>query len=275
MQNVKFDFSGQVAVITGAAAGLGRAMALEFAKAGASVAICDLKAELAQETVKLCEEAGAKAKFYNLNITDEALVESVKNEIMKDFGKVDILVNNAGVTVHPDKMGPPMTNIDLDDWKRLVNVNIIGTVTVTKAFAPIMKEAKFGKIVNISSQAAYAPGRAMPHYNATKIAVISYTQALSMEMGDYNVNVNAVCPGFIYTPMYKDNGLALIRTIPALGAAGAKTDEDVVKMLAASTALHRPQLPEDIAYGVLFLCSDAAKEITGQALIIDSGGIRR
>lgn len=275
MQNVKFDFSGKVAVITGAAAGLGRAMALEFSKAGASVAVCDLKEEQAQETVKLCQETGAKAKFYKLNITDAEMVAATKDAIVKDFGTVDILVNNAGVTVHPDKMGPPMSNIDLDDWQRLVNVNIIGTVTVTKAFAPIFMEKKEGKIVNISSQAAYAPARAMPHYNATKIAIISYTQSLSIEMGDYNVNVNAVCPGFIYTPMYKDNGVALIKTIPALAAAGCKTDEDVVKALAAGTSLHRPQLPEDIAYGVLFLASDAAKEITGQALIIDSGGIRR
>ena len=274
MQNVKFDFSGKVVVITGAAAGLGRAMALEFSKAGASVAVCDIKEDLASETVKLCQEAGAKAKFYKLNITDVDMVEATKNEIVKDFGTVDILVNNAGVTTAPGKMGPPMKNIDIPEWKRLVDINLIGTVTVTKAFVDIFKEKKSGKIVNISSQAAYAPAAAMPHYNASKLAIISYTQSCSVELGKSNVNVNAVCPGFIFTPMYVGAGNELIKNIPALFG-DCKTEEEVVARLAAGTSLGRPQMPEDIAYSVLFLASDAAKEITGNALIVDSGGIRR
>ena len=274
MENIKFNFSKKVAVITGGAAGLGRAMAVEFARAGADVAVCDLKADLAQETVALCKEFGVNAKFYNINITDEELVASVKAEILKDFGTVDILVNNAGVTTAPGKMGPPMKNVDLAEWRRLVDINLIGTVTVTKAFVDIFKEKKDGKIVNISSQAAYAPAMAMPHYNAAKLAIISYTQSCSVEMGRSNVNVNAVCPGFIFTPMYVGAGMELIKGYPSIFG-DCKTEEEVVARLAAGTSLGRPQRPEDIAYGVLFLCSDAAKEITGQSLIIDSGGIRR
>ncbi len=274
MENVKFSFPGKVAVVTGSAAGLGRAMAVQFAKAGANVAICDLKEELAKETEKLCQAEGVKAKFYKLNITDEEMVAKVKDEIVADFGTVDILVNNAGVTTAPGKMGPPMSMIDIPEWKRLVGVNLIGTVTVTKAFAPIFKEKKAGKIVNISSQAAYAPAAAMPHYNASKLAIVSYTQSCSVELGKSNVNVNAVCPGFIFTNMYVGAGQELIDRYPQIFGS-CKTEEDVVKRLAANTSLGRPQKPEDIAYAVLFLCSDAASEITGNAVIVDSGGIRR
>ena len=159
-------------------------------------------------------------------------------------------------------------------WRRLVDINIVGTVIVTKAFADIMKEKKEGKIVNISSQAAYAPATAMPHYNASKIAVISYTQSCSIELGAYNINVNAVCPGFIYTPIYHGAATDMMNSMPA-AFGDCKTEEDVVKVLASRTSLKRPQTPADIAYGVLFLASDMASEITGHALIIDSGGIRR
>ena len=272
--NVTYSFPGKVAVVTGAAAGLGRAMAVEFARAGADVVVCDLKVELASETVELCKKFGVKSKFYKMDISDEEMVNSTKDQILKDFGTVDILVNNAGVTTAPGKMGPPMKNIDIDEWRRLVYINLIGTVTVTKAFADTFKEKKEGKIVNISSQAAFAPAAAMPHYNASKRAIISYTQSCSVELGKFNVNVNAVCPGFIFTSMYVGPGNELIKNIPAIFG-DCKTEEDVVARLAAGTSLGRPQSPEDIAYCVLFLASDAAKEITGNAVIVDSGGIRR
>ena len=275
MENVIFSFPGKVVVITGAAAGLGRAMACQFAGAGANVAICDLKEELARETVKLCEEKGVKSKFYTLDITNEDMVAAVKDEILKDFGTVDILVNNAGVTTAPGKMGPPMANIDLADWKRLIGVNLIGTVTVTKAFAPIFKEKKEGKIVNISSQTAYNVTVSMPHYCASKLAIVSYTQSCSVELGKFNVNVNAVCPGYIYTPIYHGAGDELISKFPAL-LGDCKSEEEVVTKLArVSTSLGRPETPDDIAHCVLFLASDAASEITGNAVIVDSGGIRR
>ena len=172
-------------------------------------------------------------------------------------------------------MGPPMANIDLDDWKRLIGTNLIGTVTVTKAFAPILKEKKRGKIVNISSQTAYNVTVSMPHYCASKLAIVSYTQSCSVELGKFNVNVNAVCPGYIYTPIYYGAGNELIEKFPGL-LGDCKSEEGVVTKLArVSTSLGRPEKPEDIAYCVLFLASDAASEITGNAIIVDSGGVRR
>jgi NAD(P)-dependent dehydrogenase (short-subunit alcohol dehydrogenase family) len=272
--NVKFDFSNQTVVITGSATGLGRGMAKEFAKAGANVAVCDINQVKGQETVADITAAGGNSKFYYTNVTDQENVEQVKNQIVKDFGTVDVLVNCAGSGPAKGKVGPPMAKADIADWKRMVDLNLIGAVIVTKAFGCILKDKKSGKIVNISSQAAYNQGTSMPHYNATKIALISYTQSCSIEFGAYNINVNAVCPGFIHTAHFHEGAEEFIKTMPALFG-HMKTPQEVVDAIASRTSLKRCQTPEQIAHAVMFLSSDIASEITGQALIVDSGGIRR
>lgn len=269
----KYDFTGDVAVVTGAASGIGRGTALAFAEAGADVAVCDFNAEKGEETAKLCRDKGVKSKFYKLDVTDTANVEAVRDEILKDFGKVTCLHSNAGIS--QDVMGPPINDIPDATWEKVFNVNLFGTVKVCRAFAEPMKAAKYGKIVITASVAAFQQSPIMPVYNCSKISAISFMSTLCKELGDYNINVNAINPGYVYTPIYSDGGALRVREKSALLQKLPEDPEAVMNAIAAGSALHRPQKVEDMANGVLFLCSETSREISGVYLNIDSGAICR
>ena len=274
MGKAKFDFTGEVAVVTGSATGIGRTTAESFAKAGAKVAICDINEEEAKATVELCKAAGGEAKFYPLNVTAEAdEIAKVRDEILSDFGRIDILHSNAGIA--QTKLGPPYENIPFEEWSRVFGVNLFGSVKVCQEFAKPMRAQKSGKIVLTASIAAYMPGPVLPVYSASKQATINYAQSLAEELGNYNINVNVLNPGFVYTPIYSTGGAMKIREkIPALQA--CPDGESVITAMSASqSALKRAQTSEDMANAVMFLCSEESKEITGQALNVDSGNIMR
>ncbi len=267
----KYDFKGDVAVVTGAASGIGRCVALAFADAGADVAVCDFS-EKGEETAKLCAEKGVKAKFYKMDVTDNDNVIAVRDQVVKDFGKVTCLHSNAGIS--QTVMGPPLDSIPDDVWEKVFAVNLFGTVKVCRAFAEPMKAANFGKIVITASVAAFQQSVLMPVYNCSKIAALSFMTTLCKELGNYNINVNAINPGYVNTPIYSGGGAMLVKEkVPALQK--LETSEQVVKAIASGSALHRPQTVEDMANGVLFLCSDTSKEISGVYLNIDSGAICR
>ena len=273
MGTIKYDFRNEVVVITGAATGIGRGTALAFAKAGASVAVCDFNREKGEETVKLCAELGAKAAFYQMDVTNEDQIREAKDRILNDFGTVDVLFSNAGIAQNT-VAGP--TTLSLVEWEKVFAVNVLGTVRVCSAFAPVFKEKKRGKIVITSSIAAYQPSRVLPAYSASKIASANYAQSLSLELGEYNVNVNVVNPGYVYTPIYSEGGAMKLREAAKDKLGRFETGEQVIGAIAyASSSLHRMQTVEDIANLVMFLSSDAAKEITGQIINIDSGVILR
>ncbi len=240
MGTVQFDYQNEVVVITDAATGIGRGTALAFAKAGASIAVCDFNREKGEETVKLCTELGAKAAFYQMDVTNEDQIHEAKDRILNDFGTVDVLFSNAGIAQNTVS-GPTM--LSLSEWEKVFAVNVLGTVRVC---------------------------------SASKIASANYAQSLSLELGEYNVNVNVVNPGYVYTPIYSEGGAMKLREAAKDTLDRFETGEQVIGAIAdASSSLHRMQTPEDIANLVMFLSSDAAKEITGQVINIDSGIILR
>lgn len=272
MGNITWNFKDKVAVITGAASGIGRSTAVEFSKAGAFVAVCDFDFTGAQETAKLIKDVGGNAKAYKMDVTKNEDILTAKDAIMNDFGTVDFLFSNAGIS--SKIMGPPLENSPDWDWENTFAVNTFGMVKVCRAFVPIMKEKKSGKIVLTSSIAAYLSTPVTMPYAGSKIAAISFGQALSIEMGNFNVNVNIICPGFVYTKIYSDGtGLRFREKNPALQQ--FNDNESVMNAMASTSALHRPQSAEDMANTVMFLCSQEASEITGQVFCVDSGIIRR
>jgi NAD(P)-dependent dehydrogenase (short-subunit alcohol dehydrogenase family) len=272
--NINYNFSGKVAVVTGAAGGLGKAVAMQFCKFGAKVIICDVKEEMAEETLEEIKQAGGTAIFCYTDITSEESVAAMKKTVLDTYGTIDILINNAGIGPSPYKNGPPMTNIPIEEWQKLIQVNILGMIRVTYAFYDVFKEKREGKIVCTASIAGYLPSPLQPHYSLTKIGVMSFAQSLSQDLGPYNINVNVVNPGFIYTPIYH-RALEWKEMRPQQFEK-CETPQDVMMQMARNmSAMQRAQEPEDIANAVMFLCSDGAKEMTGQNINVDSGIIRR
>lgn len=274
MGSICYNFAHDVVVITGAATGIGRGTAVAFAKAGANVAVCDFNEEKGRETARLCREAGAEiANFYRVDVTRAEDFSAARDAILRDFGTVDILFSNAGIA--QNELGSP-TALDMAEWNKLFSVNVFGMIRACQTFAPIMMEKKAGKIVLTASIAAYMPSDILPAYSSSKAACINYAQSLSLELGAYNINVNVLNPGYVYTPIYSEGGAMKIRDANAAKLGHFQTGEEVLNAIAmVNSSMHRAQTVEDMANTVLFLCSQQAKELTGQVLNVDSGVIRR
>lgn len=270
--SIKYDYNDKNVVVTGAAKGLGKAIATKFVEAGANVAIVDFDEESGLKTAEELGARGSKVIFHKTDISNVDSVNEMAKYVLETFGTVDILVNNAGTA--PKFVGPPLPTLDSEDWQRVYNVNVVGMVNVCKAFYKNFYVKKGGKIVNIASIAGFMPTPVIPQYAASKAAAMNFTHALAQEMGNFNVNVNCVNPGYIYTDIYVHNGLKIKSVLPHLFQ-DCETSEEVVNKMARDSVLHRAQEPDDIAYAVLFLASDEAKNITGQSLNVDSGKILR
>jgi len=274
MGNIGWNFRGKTVVITGASGGIGRETALRFARAGASLAICDLDPAGGLETAQQCLQAGAAhASFYHMDVGCDASVVKAGENILNDFGCVDILFSNAGI--FPRYMGPPLNSIPDLEWERVFSINTLGMVRVCRTFAPAMKERRQGKIVLTSSISMNMPNPATMPYSASKIATANFAQAFSLEMGPYNVNVNVVCPGYVFTGIYANGTGMRFKERRSNAFSDCSDDRSVMNKMASTSALGRPQGAEDIANAVMFLCSDEASEITGQIINVDSGMIRR
>ena len=254
---------GKVALVTGAARGIGKGIATELAREGADIVICDVLIEDAFRTAgELQNRHGVTAIALEMDVTNEDSISSQVAEAISQMGKIDILVNNAGVP--PDNFGADETEAD---WDRCYEVNLKGIWKVTSAVTPHFKEQGGGKIVNIASIAGRLGG-GMASYSASKAGAISITQSQAAELGRFNVNVNAICPGLLWTDLW--------RQIEGMFA-GDHTEEVVDRrerfeaVIAANMPLQREQTPEDIGKAAVFFASDEARNITGQSLNVDGG----
>ncbi len=245
-------YDGRVALVTGAARGIGAGTAKRFADEGASVAILDLDESQAQATA---EGLGAtKAVGIGCNVSDGASVEAAVGRVLEELGGLHVLVNNAGIT--RDNLLFKMTE---DDWDSVMNVHLKGAFLMSKAAQKTFVDQQYGKILNLSSVSANG-NRGQANYSAAKAGVQGFTRTLALELGRYNVNVNAIAPGFIATDMTDATAKRL----------GVDVD-DFRKAAAESNPIKRVGAPEDIAAAAAFLCSDEASYITGQTLYVDGG----
>lgn len=262
---------GRVALLTGAGGEIGRGIALCLAEEGAAVALADISLEGAGRRREEVEAIGGKAVALHLDVTDAASCEAAIGQTRSDLGGLDILVNNAGVIGGPDfKLGLPLSDISEADWDATYEVNVKGVFLLCRAALSGMVENKWGRIVNISSRAGRHGNEAIPHYSASKAAVINFTQALAREAARHGITANAVCPGLIWTPMWEKLAPLYGRKIPRLEGMTAR---QVFDYFVDSTPLKREQTPEDIGRVVVFLASEDARTITGQALLVDSGAV--
>lgn len=245
---------GKVAIITGAASGIGRACALLFAREGAALVLGDVQEAALAETRDQAAEAGGSAVCRVTDVSKEEDIKALVKEALDLHGRIDILVNNAGIT---GRM-LPFSEDDPEDWKTVFGVNLLSAVMAVKHAAPVMQAQKKGAIVNVASVAGIRAGAGSNAYSASKAAVINFTQTTACDLGSDNVRVNAVCPGLIETGMTK----------PVFDFARASGKES---KLGARCELKRYGNPMEIAYAVLFLASDEASYITGQALPVDGG----
>lgn len=236
----------KVAIITGAGAGIGRGIALNFAREGAKVVVADRSQE-GQETVKLITDAGGKAVFIQTDISQMDQVELMVKKAVDEFGALDILVNNAGI--FPFK---PFEEMAEADWDLVLGVNLKGTYFCISKALKLMKEG--AKIVNISSIASVIGFAGLSHYCASKSGMNGLVRALALELAPKKININAIAPGAIDTP-----------------GANAISNEEIKKQTISQIPLARMGEPEDIANAALFLASDEASYITGQVLVVDGG----
>lgn len=254
---MQIEFPGKTVIVTGAAHGFGRAIALAFAQRGGHVWACDLLADEVAETEQLCRDAGGQCTSRVVDVTDQAAVFAFASEAAAATNHVDILVNNAGGVL--GQVGRPLEAVAPIDWQRIFDVNVTGAFYCAQAVAPGMKAAGAGRIINISSGAGLGISlTGIQAYAAAKAAQIGLTRQLAHELGAWGITVNNIAPGFV-------------RSNPATERQWQAYGAEQQAALVENIALKRLGAPTDIAHGVLFFASDYAGWITGQVLAIDGG----
>ena len=250
---VELEFQDKVVLITGAGRGIGKALALAFARAGARVAVNDINPTTGEATAQAISALGGAAAAWHADVAHKMAVQSMLIDIEDRWGRIDILINNAGVEPHRSIM-----QMDEWDWDRTIDVNLKGVFVCSQSAGRMMAQQGGGVIVNIASIAGRAAWlRDRSAYVASKAGLIGFTKECAREFAGHNIRVNAVCPGVIITEM----------------TAHLRQDEAQMQKWLADIPLGRLGEPEDVTGLVLFLCSDAARYITGQAIHVDGGKV--
>jgi len=247
MKNL-FDLEGKTAIVTGASRGLGRAMAIGLAEAGAHVVVTDVLDT--SETVKEIKQLRRESFGLKVDVSNKSDVEAMVKEVKEKFGKIDILVNNAGIL----RTGNAEV-LDKKDWDKVLQVNLTGQFLCAQAVGRVMMKQKSGRIINISSIAGLAGYATSIPYSASKAGVISLTQTLAAEWGKHKINVNAICPGVFATDMTKDY----------------LKDKEFMKNIENNVPLNRYAKPEELVGTVVYLASKASDYVTGHSIVIDGG----
>ncbi len=245
---MKPDLSGKNAIVTGASRGIGRAVALTLADAGANVACHDIETKLLAEVEGEIRRKGRQALTAKVDVAKLSDVEAAVNQTAETFGSIDILVNNAGIT--RDNL---LMRISDEDWDRVLEVNLKGPFNFLKTAGRVMMRQRRGSIINVASVAALFGNAGQANYAASKGGLISLTKTAARELASRSVRVNAIAPGFIKTDM------------------SAKVDEKVLQDIVERIPLRRMGEPQEIAEVIAFLASDAAAYVTGQVIVVDGG----
>ena len=240
------DFSGQVAIVTGGAQGIGRAVCEVLSKGGARIVIWDNDKTLGQQTAL---EVGNKSLAYAVDIADWESVKTARDVTLEASGRIDILVNSAGVA----GVNATVEDYPVDEFAKIVDINLLGTFHVNKSVVPTMRAANYGRIVNIASIAGKEGNPNASAYSASKAGVIGFTKSMAIELGSRNIRSNAIAPGFIVTEMTE------------------KLGEETIKQYFEAIPLKRGGSPEEIANTCVFLGSDMSSYLTGQVLNVDGG----
>jgi len=254
-RSVNMRLKDRVAIVTGGARGLGRAFALRLAQEGAQIMVMnivlrDKDLEDMKETVALIKETGGDAQFFEGDVTSESDTRAMAEAAVEAFGGIHILINNAAI--YDGLVRKPFDEIPVDEWDRVMGVNVKGAFLSTRAVFPLMKQQEYGKIVNLCSETAFTGSHGFVHYVSSKGGVLALTRALAVELGPYNICINAVAPGFTDTE-------------------ASRSLTDVEQYDTSKTPLERVGTPEDITGAALFLASPESDFITGQTLVVDGG----
>lgn len=250
---------GKVALITGAASGMGKAMAIGYAAEGAHVVIADLNFDGAQAVVAEITAAGGSASARSLNVADEVQSKEIVDAIVAEHGSLDILVNNAGIGLIK-----PVWETTVAEWDRIFNVNVRGLFFLTQAACEPMRAQKSGKIINMASIAGRRGEALVAAYCASKATVISITQSVAMAMAPYGVNVNAMAPGIVDTPYWKE-------VDKQFGEITGKSEGETFRDAAAGIPLGRTSVPSDVVPLAIFLAGSGSDYITGQTYNVEGG----
>jgi len=248
MLSTEFDLSGKVAIVTGGSRGLGKAMAIGLANAGANIVICDIIDT--KETVSIIQGLGRESIGVKVDVTNYADIAMMVKKTLEKFQKIDILVNNAGIV----KSAPSESMIQ-KDWEKVLSVNLTGEFLCAQAVGNQMIKQKHGRIINISSVAGMLGSDQSSAYCASKAGIILLTKTLAVEWGKYGINVNAICPGIFYTDMTESY----------------LKDQGFTQMIKTRVPLGRYGKPEELMGAIIFLASNASTYVTGTTLVVDGG----
>jgi meso-butanediol dehydrogenase / (S,S)-butanediol dehydrogenase / diacetyl reductase len=265
-EEVCMRLAGKVVIVTGGGSGIGRGIVHAMAREGADIAIPDIQIMNAEKVVEEVKGLGRKAIAMRTDVTSSADVKAMVERTREVFGKIDVLVNNAGMAAPP---GLPFTNNTEEDWDRTFAVNTKSVFLTCKAIAPYFIERKAGRIVNIASIAGPLAAPTMPPYSVAKQGVITFTRVVAKELAPHGITVNAICPGVLWTDFWQKLAAHIAGTNPAFAGMTARQVFD--KRVGDLIPMKCEQQPEDIGWAAVFLASDEARYITGQALNVDGG----